>query len=205
MSVLQQVFGKDSKDTPHGRYTSCNTETLPLHSISDSLVPVSQGNSIIRKTAPSHSSEHDSGLLQPDYPYAVNNSQKVLLVEDYPGNILVATTLLKELEYAYNVAHNGQEALALQDQAPYFAVLMDVNMPIMDGFEATSIWRKREQSMGWPHTHIIGLTAHTFAGDEVRCLEAGMDSYLAKPLTLEILQSVLDNVSSLVQTPKTDR
>lgn len=118
---------------------------------------------------------------------------KILLVEDYPGNILVATTLLDELGYSYDLAKTGKEALSLQEQdATYDAVLMDINMPEMDGLEATRIWREREEERGEPRTHIIGLTAHAMAGDDARCLAAGMDSYLPKPLTLESLRNALE-------------
>lgn len=129
--------------------------------------------------------------MQPDSLTTDKGERRILLVEDYPGNIIVATTLLEELGYSYDIAYNGKEALALQGEDKYFTVLMDVNMPEMDGLEATTEWRKREEANGWPHTHIIGLTAHALAGDDLRCLDAGMDSYLPKPLTLEILQSVL--------------
>lgn len=118
--------------------------------------------------------------------------RKLLLVEDYPGNIVVATTLLDELGHCYDIARTGREALELQAQdAVYSAVLMDVNMPELDGLEATRQWRLNEEKRGEPRTPIIGLTAHALAGDEAQCLEAGMDAYLPKPLTLESLQAAL--------------
>lgn len=126
---------------------------------------------------------------------AEHEARKVLLVEDYPANILVASTLLDELGYRYDVAKNGREALDLQAQdASYYAVLMDVNMPELNGLDATRLWREQEEARGEPRTPIIGLTAHALAGDDTRCLNAGMDSYLPKPLTLENLQAALEKV-----------
>jgi signal transduction histidine kinase/CheY-like chemotaxis protein len=143
--------------------------------------------------------EESSGRpIQHDDTAGKTHMRKILLVEDYPGNIIVATTLLDELGYTYDIANTGKQALELQEQdAIYHAVLMDVNMPEMDGLEATREWRKREEIRGEPRTFIIGLTAHAMAGDDIQCLDAGMDCYLAKPLTLEILQSVLEKVPAL--------
>lgn len=123
---------------------------------------------------------------------------KILLVEDYPANVLVATTLMDELGHSYDIARTGKEALELQAQdAIYDAVLMDVNMPEMNGLEATKAWRKNEEERGEPRTPIIGLTAHAMAGDDQQCLDAGMDSYLAKPLTIDTLQTALESVAHI--------
>lgn len=123
-------------------------------------------------------------------------SRKILLVEDYPANVLVATTLLDELGHTYDIARTGKEALELQAQdAIYYAVLMDVNMPEMNGLEATKAWRKKEEERGEPRTPIIGLTAHAMTGDDQFCIDAGMDGYLPKPLTIDSLQSTLDSVA----------
>ncbi|MCH2547676.1 MAG: ATP-binding protein [Alphaproteobacteria bacterium] len=125
------------------------------------------------------------------------DTRKILLVEDYPGNIIVATSLLDELGYSYDIARNGREALELQEQdVIYYAVLMDINMPEINGLEATRKWRESEERRGEPRVPIIGLTAHALTGDDAQCFDAGMDDYAAKPLTLETLQDVLDKYCS---------
>lgn len=109
----------------------------------------------------------------------------VLLVEDYKANILVATALLEEFGYDYSVANNGQEALNLVKDHEFDLVLMDVQMPGIDGFEATHFIREWEKDKGGRRLPIIGMTAHALAGDRERCLAAGMDDYIAKPFHLD--------------------
>ncbi len=105
----------------------------------------------------------------------------ILLVEDYKANVLVATALLEEFGYDYTVAGNGQEALQLIKDRPFDLVLMDVQMPGIDGYEATHFIRQWEQERGHGHVAIIGMTAHALTGDRERCLAVGMDDYIAKP------------------------
>jgi CheY-like chemotaxis protein len=105
----------------------------------------------------------------------------VLLVEDSKANVLVATALLEEFGYNYAVANNGQEALQLIKSEDFDLVLMDVQMPGIDGFEATHFIREWEKERGERHIPVIGMTAHALAGDRERCLAVGMDDYIAKP------------------------
>jgi PAS domain S-box-containing protein len=105
----------------------------------------------------------------------------VLLVEDYPANIMVATTLLNQFGCTYKVAHNGKKALEILNEENFDIILMDVQMPIIDGFEATRLIRKLEKDIGCARSNIIGITAHVLAGDRERCLDAGMDDYISKP------------------------
>lgn len=106
---------------------------------------------------------------------------RILLVEDYKANVLVATALLEEFGYDYMVASNGQEALNLIKSHAFDLVLMDVQMPGIDGFEATHFIREWEKEKAATHIPIIGMTAHALTGDRERCLSAGMDDYIAKP------------------------
>jgi CheY-like chemotaxis protein len=92
------------------------------------------------------------------------------------------------------LAQNGLEALEALEKQPFDIVLMDVQMPEMDGFEATQLIREKEKVSG-AHLAIIALTAHAMKGDEERCLTSGMDGYVTKPIKLEELFSVMENVA----------
>ncbi len=107
---------------------------------------------------------------------------KILLVEDYVGNIVILSYLLDGLKCRYDVARTGLEALNKWKEGRYDLVLMDVQMPEMDGFTATSQIRRMEQEGGLPRTPVIGMTAHALVGDKEKCIEAGMDAYLSKPI-----------------------
>jgi two-component system, chemotaxis family, sensor kinase Cph1 len=125
-------------------------------------------------------------------PPAVHHpAQRILLVEDYEANILVAVTLLHTMGYTVDVARTGLEALELMEQQCYDAVLMDVQMPGLDGLEVTRRLRQREQQQGLPHLQVIGMTAHALTGDREHCLQAGMDDYLAKPFQIAELEQKL--------------
>jgi signal transduction histidine kinase/ActR/RegA family two-component response regulator len=115
----------------------------------------------------------------------------VLLIEDYEPNILVATNLLDNFGYRYEIAHNGQEALDKYAAGKYSLILMDVQMPFMDGLETTSRIRASEKAQDAKHVPIIAMTAHALKGDRERCLQAGMDDYITKPFSPHQLQAVL--------------
>ena len=124
---------------------------------------------------------------------------KVLLVEDYAANVLVATTFLDYFGYAYDLAKNGMEAIEKVKTGDYVAVLMDVQMHGMNGFDATRLIREYEQRTGKPRVHIIGMTAHALAGDSERCLATGMDDYLSKPFNPDVLSRKLAVASALAK------
>ncbi|MBI1301751.1 MAG: response regulator [Alphaproteobacteria bacterium] len=114
----------------------------------------------------------------------MNESRKpyILLVEDYKANILVATALIDEFGYSYAVETDGQGALQAIKKESFDLVLMDVQMPGIDGYEATHFIRQWEEEEGnGRHLPIIGMTAHALIGDRERCLAVGMDDYIAKP------------------------
>ncbi|MEW5981158.1 MAG: two-component regulator propeller domain-containing protein [Acidobacteriota bacterium] len=117
-------------------------------------------------------------------------SLRVLVAEDNPVNQRLAVKLLEKLGHAVTVANNGLEAVSLIDGREFDVVLMDVQMPELNGFEATSAIRDREQGTG-RHLPIIAVTAHAMKGDRERCLAAGMDGYVAKPIAPAELRSVL--------------
>jgi PAS domain S-box-containing protein len=115
---------------------------------------------------------------------------RVLLGEDNSVNREVATTALRKLGHEVVVAGNGLEVLAVFARDQIDLILMDVQMPVMDGLEATSRIRQKEQGSG-RRTPIIGLTAHAMKGDRERAIAAGMDDYLTKPLRLQDLAGML--------------
>jgi two-component system sensor histidine kinase/response regulator len=120
---------------------------------------------------------------------------RVLLAEDHPVNRKVAVGVLEGLGHSVAVAADGSEALAILDGAEFDAVLMDVQMPVMDGFEATAALRAREAGTG-RHTAVIALTAHAMKGDRERCLAAGFDDYLPKPIRRDALAAALDALAA---------
>ena len=107
---------------------------------------------------------------------------RILVVEDNPVNQKLACRLLEKKGYNVDVVNHGEEALAAIQQKDYILVLMDVEMPVMDGVEATRIIRDPVDGLGLMDLPIIALTAHAMAGDRERLLEAGMSDYLQKPL-----------------------
>lgn len=116
----------------------------------------------------------------------------ILVVEDNPVNQQVVCKMLQKLHLNYEVAQNGREALMQLSSSNLFdLVLMDCQMPVMDGFEATQRWRNQEQILSLRRLPIIALTANAMQGDEERCLAAGMDAHLAKPINLDALAAVL--------------
>ena len=120
-----------------------------------------------------------------------DQQQCCLLVEDNPVNRKVASRMLKKFGVEVETAENGEQAVRACAARQFDLVLMDCQMPVMDGFQATRVIRQAQRE-GSPTQTIIALTANAMEGDEQRCLEAGMDGYLTKPLTTKALQRGLE-------------
>jgi CheY-like chemotaxis protein len=119
---------------------------------------------------------------------------RVLVAEDNPTNQLVVRRVLEKLGYEPDVVGDGQQALDALAAREYAAVLMDCQMPNLDGFDATCELRRREG--GGRHTPVIALTAAAMAGDRDRCLAVGMDDFVTKPVLADRLKEVLEQWTS---------
>jgi CheY-like chemotaxis protein/HPt (histidine-containing phosphotransfer) domain-containing protein len=116
---------------------------------------------------------------------------RILLAEDNLINQKLAVTLLQKAGYSVDAVESGVHAVEKARNGHYHAILMDVQMSEMDGFEATHLIRAWEQENG-AHTPIIAMTAHALSGDRERCIEAGMDDYLSKPLEPKVFFAMLE-------------
>jgi CheY-like chemotaxis protein len=116
---------------------------------------------------------------------------RVLVVDDNPINQLVAREMLLSLGVEVETAEHGADALARLERSSYALVFMDVMMPVLDGLATTRAWRELEGRTGRRRLPVVALTANAMASDRERCLEAGMDDYLAKPVRREQLAQML--------------
>ena len=147
------------------------------------FVPLPQDR---RSALPRHAAEEARQA-----PEAVPAGARVLLVEDYAPNALVARVFLEEFGYGCDTAETGARALEIFAPEKYHAILMDVQMHGMDGYQVTQAIRNMEREGGLHPVRIIGMTAHALPGDREKCLDAGMDDYIAKPFRPDDLQRKL--------------
>ena len=117
----------------------------------------------------------------------------ILLVEDNPANQKLANYILQDRGHVVETAESGQEAICLTERNHYDVILMDVQMPGMNGLEATAAIRKRDE--GRPRTPIVAMTAHAMKSDRDRCLAAGMDGYLSKPVSAREMIAVVESLA----------
>lgn len=128
-------------------------------------------------------------------------SLNILLAEDNPVNQKLALRLLEKRGHRVSLAGNGKEALSAFETSSFDLILMDVQMPEMDGIEATQAIRRLEEA-GASHCPIVAMTALAMKGDKERCLDAGMDGYLTKPIRTQELDAVLDDYMSIKEMPE---
>ena len=176
------------------------TKPVPQSSLYNALVDVLvRGNEIESDARASRTADASArppkGKLKPTAGHKI----RVLLAEDNPINQKLAKFQLKKLGVEVDCVANGREAVEAVMRIPYDAVLMDCQMPEMDGYEATREIRRLEGSLR--HTRIIALTAHALSGDRDTCLAAGMDAYVSKPVKPEILEGILAQVVAPALTP----
>ncbi len=178
--VLLTPFGKTppSDELARAGVEACRfkpvRQTLLLNSLVDAIAPRTAAREAAQGT---------------DAPAKKREGLRVLVAEDNMVNQRVALGQLQKLGYAADAVANGLEALEALERIPYDVVLMDCQMPEMDGYEATGRIREREGDRR--HTPIIAMTANAMQGDKEKCLEAGMDDYVSKPVKLTALQEAL--------------
>jgi signal transduction histidine kinase/DNA-binding response OmpR family regulator len=129
-----------------------------------------------------------------------HGARRILLAEDNPVNQRVAQRMLEKLGHTVVVAANGREAIEALETARFDAVLMDMQMPEMDGLQATAVIRAREADQALARVPIIALTANAMKGDRERCLASGMDAYLSKPIKSSELKDALDHFAGATPT-----
>jgi signal transduction histidine kinase/ActR/RegA family two-component response regulator len=120
--------------------------------------------------------------------------RRVLVAEDNPVNQRIAQQMLRKRKLEVTLADDGRQAVSAFEAARFDLVLMDVQMPEMNGFDAVAAIRALEHAQGRPHTPIVAVTAHAMHGDRERCIEAGMDAYLSKPIRTRQLYDLVDSL-----------
>lgn len=181
--LLEMMGGEITVDSEFGR-GSCFTIRLALPVVADSgLVAQESGESLaLRRVELPSDHEQSVPVLR----------GRVLLAEDNESNQIVARTHLERLGLQVIVVSDGQQALAMLEQESFDLVLMDCQMPIVDGFAACAELRRRELAGGHLRTPVVALTANAMRDDRARCLDAGMDDYLAKPYRGDEILSLLE-------------
>jgi len=178
----------DNTDFAGAAFASCLTKPIKPAQLHEVLVRVISGSKPVAR-APA-TSKLDPGL-------ASRLPLRVLLCDDNTINQKVAVRLLQQMGYRSDLAVNGVEALAALDRQSYDLIFMDVMMPEMDGLEATRIIRERQsQRSKFPNykspTIIVAMTASAMQGDREKCLAAGMDDYLSKPVRPEDIRTIVE-------------
>ena len=120
---------------------------------------------------------------------------RILVAEDNPVNQKLAKKVFEKMGHSVAVAGDGKKALEAMEKEAFDLVMMDVQMPVMDGFEATTFIRNQEEGTG-THVPIVAMTAHAMKGDRERCLESGMDGYVSKPINVQELYDAIDKLFS---------
>ncbi|MDF1737974.1 MAG: response regulator [Verrucomicrobiales bacterium] len=201
---IQAQFGEKSPAILILTSAGCQISSQKLASLGISRVltkPVKQSDLLDAITRLFGSATRDNATSQ-DYPVTSRKkpdhipSMSVLLAEDGRVNQMVAIKLLEERGHEVRLANNGREAIELWKNEKFDAILMDIQMPEMDGFEATSAIRQFESVSGTPRIPIIAMTANAMKGDREQCIEAGMDNYVSKPVRSEQLFEVLEHFAA---------
>jgi two-component system sensor histidine kinase/response regulator len=179
------------------------TELPGFSTITKPVFPMDLMDAILAVTDPD-TADPDSRLTraQPASDSWPSPSLKILAAEDTPFNQKFISRLLERWELNAVFVENGMEAVEKVNEQDFDIVLMDVQMPVMDGFEATRLIREKEKESGLPRIPIIAMTAYAMKGDKERCLESGMDGYVSKPISLELLKTEILKFSPSIPQPE---
>ncbi|WP_297800858.1 ATP-binding protein [Arenimonas sp. GDDSR-1] len=192
IAMLQSVEGPalELDKTPRRRVIARNTDMSTLFAELNRLLASTASE--LQPPGP-HEQKPAVNILPADLLFVPGQSRGlVLLVEDNPVNLLVAQRLIQICNFDCLSAENGEIAIDMLQQNPDFdLVLMDCQMPVMDGYRATQTWRRIEAEKSLPRLPIIAMTANAMAEDRQRCLDAGMDDYLSKPVDRKLLEQVM--------------
>ena len=166
-----------------------------LHVAAHLMKPVKQSELLgaIETSLERATAEHEEAVTLPDAPKRELPPMRVLLAEDSLVNQRLAIGLLEKHGHSVVAVNNGKEAIVALSSQQFDVVLMDLEMPEMDGLEATAVIRVKEKQTG-KHVPIIAMTAHAMKGDRERCLEAGMDDYVSKPIRVHKLFEALESI-----------
>jgi len=182
---------------PMGQHSQSPDETHLVfgHTVAKPVKPAQLCETLVRALLSPKVAARAAAPAAPNQPLAERMPMRILLCDDNAINQKVATRILQQQGYQPGLAANGREALDALDRQPYDLILMDVMMPEMDGLEATRLIRER-QRRGMPNYSsrivIVALTAHAMQGDREKCIAAGMDDYLAKPIRPAEVRQVIE-------------
>ncbi|HXF09291.1 MAG TPA: response regulator, partial [Desulfuromonadaceae bacterium] len=196
---------------PMGAHTEgTDTHIAFAHSITKPVKPAQFLSAIERAFFSPKKVEAPAPAPRADVPLAERLPLRVLLVDDNQINQRVAARIVQQLGYKPDLAYNGKQALEAIDRQPYDLVFMDMMMPEMDGLEATRNIRERQkESAAYPtyssRIFIIAMTAQAMPADRERCIEAGMDDYLAKPIRPNDVRTVIEKWATVVHSPPEEK
>jgi CheY-like chemotaxis protein len=186
--ILLSSLGGHTMEVPSGLFAACLTKPIRASALFDALMGLFAGQ---RVPVPA------GVVARPDVEMAQRLPLHILLAEDNAVNQKLALRLLAQMGYRADVAANGREAIEALGRQPYDVILMDVQMPELDGLEATRQIRERWASGAQPR--IIAMTANAMQGDRENCLAAGMDDYVSKPIHVDELIQALARCQPLSQ------
>ncbi|TGE32242.1 response regulator [Desulfosporosinus sp. Sb-LF] len=193
-NIVERMGGEIKVVSEVGKGTTFSF-TVTLHKVQTQVQTQAQEESL--EVIEGHKYDDKSNVFSRPLAQDSNNSKlKLLVVEDNEINRLFFTKLLKMKGFSCDVAVNGLEAVRASNDMDYDIIFMDCQMPVMDGYQATREIRAREEA--GKHTVIVAMTAYAMKGDAEKCLEAGMDVYLSKPIDINEVIKILQKYGSVV-------
>jgi CheY-like chemotaxis protein/HPt (histidine-containing phosphotransfer) domain-containing protein len=190
--------------TPLGKKKSGSEEVRLIfaHAVHKPIKPAQLSAALERALLNPRAPAHTPEPVKPGQSLAEQLPLRILLVDDNAINQKVAVRILQQMGYHPECAAHGREALAMLDRQPFDFIFMDVMMPEMDGLEATRLLRKRQMMGDYPNYNtrivVVAMTAHAMQGDREKCLAAGMDDYLPKPVRPKEIREMLERWGGMV-------